>query len=150
MTRSGKRYKFKELEFWAADGMVAVLDTKKAGGDQLSVENATVWLTPKDFLRRALGAFVLHRHFSVTEARRLLDDAQTCAKEAYVQGNPLDEKVFRQKMEDARKIQISTTGIIVPFAQPRRDPLYESYVRELKQLERRNDKTAEEVLLKGY
>lgn len=128
--------------------MVAVLDTKKAGGTQLSVEEATVWLTPKRFLRRALAAYMLHRHYSVAQARKFLSEAQECAKEAHLQGTILNPRVLEDKLRERKPIIVSTAGLELPIS-ARKDPLYEQYVNELKRYENRTDLKPEEVLLKG-
>lgn len=110
----GKHYRFQNYEFWACDGMIAILDLEKAGSTEESVAAATKWLRPGEFLKNAIGARMMLDLTDPWEGRRMLEAAQACVKEAIKQGNIFDPKSFEQMVEDRRKVQVSTVNLNMP------------------------------------
>jgi len=82
--RKGKVYKYKDLEFWAADGVVCIINTKDEDPEG-NMETAS----PIEFVKRA---FAVHFKWQEnkfpderSETEKLLEDAIACAKEAHKQ-----------------------------------------------------------------
>lgn len=105
--KSGKRYKFKNYEFWAEDGTIAILDLNQAGSTEESVKSATKHVPLGEFVRNAAAAASLQSVFDRHQARKLLNDALECIAEAKKQGDMSDPKVLADKIQSRRKIQIS-------------------------------------------
>jgi hypothetical protein len=144
MAKSGRHYTFRNYEFWAADGMIAILDTDKAGSSQLSVEEATKWVRPKEFLENAMAARVLLDETNPAEGRKLLEDAHACFKEAIRQGDISNPKILHQRLEEARPIRVSTAGLFIPQRSPQ-----QRYIDRLRKLEGKKVEDIGKVLTEG-
>lgn len=77
----GKVYKYKSLEFYAADGIICIVDEN----DEKPEEQMEI-CTPAEFIKRAIA---VHFKWSQnkapsewSETSKLLEDALACAKEA--------------------------------------------------------------------
>lgn len=143
MKASGKRYKFRKYEFWASCGMIAILDTEAAGGDQRSVEDATKWVRPAEFLENAMAARSLIR--DPWEGRRMLEAAQQCVKEAVQQGDIYDPTKFRQMLDESRPVIVSTVGLAIP-----QRTACERYIEQFRKLRQNKKATVEDVFVNGY
>ena len=100
-----KRYRFRQFEFWAHYGKVALLDTERVS-DELNEVDAVIWLSPKEFLERALAARALMIERYKGEGRKFLDDAKECAKEAKEQGDISDPNILQKKFEEYRPVKV--------------------------------------------
>jgi hypothetical protein len=160
MTKSGKRYKFRNYEFWAADGVIAILDTSKAGSSRESVENATKYVFISDFIKNVIAAYGIHSAIDRREAKKMLEDAMECVKEANKKGDISNPKILQQKLEDSRPVKLSMANYgpsrIFPSASPR--PLFESnllgpsgkaFMRKIYELRASNSANVDDIFLNG-
>lgn len=94
----GKVYKYRDLEFWACDGIICIINTKDPD-PYANMDTAS----PVEFVKRAIAL-----HFKWTENKfpweryetdRLLEDALACAKEARKQTESLMDKQESKKMK---------------------------------------------------
>lgn len=84
MKKKGKVYKYQSLEFYAADGLICIIDTR----DEDPIANMEV-CRPGEFIKRAIA---VHFKWSQNkkpdefrETEKLMEDAVACAKEAQKQ-----------------------------------------------------------------
>jgi hypothetical protein len=105
----GKVYKYKSLEFYAADGVICIIDEN----DEKPEEQMEV-CTPAEFIKRAIA---VHFKWSQnkapsewSETSKLLEDALACAKEAQKQ---TEEMVYDIESKN-RKILIPRVFTSVP------------------------------------
>lgn len=110
----GKHYKFRNYEFWAVNGMIAILDLDKAGSTEESVAQAIKWLRPGEFMKNAIGARIMLELTDPWEGRRMLEAAQACVKEALSQGNIFDQKALEQMIQERKPTQVSTVNLDLP------------------------------------
>jgi hypothetical protein len=106
LRKEGQHYKFDDLEFWAEDGVICIVDARN--GDINAV-------TCKEFVERAE---VINREAKratyASDQRRLNDcvlNMYEVWKEAKQQGDPTDPAVMRQRLKD-RKRAILTPSLI--------------------------------------
>lgn len=139
-----KRYRFRQFEFWAHYGKIALLDTERVS-DELNEVDAIIWLSPKEFMERAMAARALMIERYKGEGRKLLDDALACAKEAEAQGDISDPKILQQKFEEFRPVKVffpSQPRLIVPGRTTK-------IIEKLRELRAKSRLSAEEVLRSG-
>lgn len=105
-TKEGKHYQFDDIEFWAEDGIICIIDTRN--GDTNAV-------TCKEFVKRAS---VINdeaaRAANSSERRRLQDcvlNMHAAWKEAKTQGDPSDPEVLKRRLKERRRA-ILTPGLV--------------------------------------
>lgn len=135
-----KRYTFRQFEFWAHYGKIALLDTEQVTGDKLEGD-CIIWLSPKDFLERAMAYRALMIEKYNGEGRRFLEMAKECAKEAYEQGDISDPEILRRKQEELRPVKVfipSQETLGSRLFIPGYDPVKEKYIRQLRKYREMN------------
>ena len=112
----GRHYRFGKYEFWAARGMISLVDTEAAGNSSGTEQNH--WrIAPGEFMKRAIGAYMQEpdKYESKRRAlRRLLDDAKTACKLAKAQGDPTDPSVLDHVVRHQRKKSV----LVLPHELP--------------------------------
>jgi hypothetical protein len=115
MARSeGKHYRFRTIEFWAEDGLVRVLDTRRAQASSAHVDEFISSIQPGEFIVRCIAARSQAQDkypHEAAEARRLLTEGVECAKLAKSQGNPCDADVQEHVARHNRKSSIIVPGL---------------------------------------
>jgi hypothetical protein len=94
----GTRYKWRNFEFWAHCGKVALLDTDNIDPNLPEIDSVK-FLSPRDFLARACGVYAIIADTHRKEGKKLLEQALECVKEAKNQGDISDPKVYQDKAE---------------------------------------------------
>lgn len=110
--KESKHYYFMDLEFWAQNGMVTVLDNKRAGNG-LPANDCVFHMSPGEFIKRAIAVRMSTDDKYPDErqrASRFMDEAVQVAKLAKAQGDPTDQKVLDHVVKHERKTQILVPG----------------------------------------
>ncbi|MEM2927852.1 MAG: hypothetical protein QW727_04330 [Candidatus Pacearchaeota archaeon] len=112
--RKGKVYRYEDLEFYACDGVVCIINTKDENPEQ-NMETAS----PIEFVKRAIAV-----HFKWSENKapselsktsKLLEDALSCAKEAHKQTQDLAEYQENKKMKIFVPVMVEGIKNLEPF-----------------------------------
>ena len=111
--KTGPHRTFRNIEFWADNGMIAMVDTDLAATNPDS-PRVQKMIRPGLFLKQALGAYmsVWDRYpDEIQDARRMLEEAKEAVKLAMSQGDPFSIKVqeHREKHGDGH-VQILMPG----------------------------------------
>jgi hypothetical protein len=89
----GKRYKFRQTEFWAENGSIKQLDHRKGPEPDYTV------VSVRDMLLRARALNEQAKHMTYADERmehiKLVEDIIACCKEARAQGDPFVESTFQ-------------------------------------------------------
>lgn len=112
LLKEGPRYKFKDLTFWASNGLIYIEDQKDGEFVVLTADEA--------FERAKQMAEELPYMKYYKEQMELLDGIQKvadCVKDAKDQGDPMSEDVRREKAREIKRSRggskmILPTGII--------------------------------------
>lgn len=104
-----KKYQFRNFLFWAHYGKIALLDTEKVDSS-MPEQDSIVWLSPKEFLERAMAVRALITEKYSGEGRRFIEDALACVKEAKEQGDISNPKILAEKMRILRPVKIFIPG----------------------------------------
>jgi len=110
MTKEGKHYRFRNIEFWAERGLIQFVDERFPPEDDRSHDVLTVteFLENIRAINRELGNI---KHADErAEHDRLIENGIKCAKEAQNQGRPDDPEHVRQILKDRRKNWVMGTG----------------------------------------
>jgi len=111
MSKPGKHYRFRKLEFWAESGMVNLVDERFPPSHPGSFKVIMVreWLERLDTLNKEL-----HRWNKYADERNemsnFIDNGIACAKEARSQGRPDDPKAAADILKSRRKTHFIGTG----------------------------------------
>lgn len=111
--KEGKHYYFMDLEFWANNGMVTVLDGKRAG-DGRDAADCLFHMSPGEFIKRAISVRMTLGDKYADErqrASRFMEEAAIVAKVAKKQGDLSDANVVDHMMRHDRKAQILVPGM---------------------------------------
>lgn len=110
MARAGKRYRFREIEFWAERGLIQFVDERFPPEDSRSHDVLTVreFLLNIRSINAALGRI---RHAGERiEHEQLVENGIRCAKEAQNQGRPDNPEHVRQILRDRRRAWVLGGG----------------------------------------
>lgn len=141
-----RRYKFRNFEFWAHYGKVALLDTDRVS-DELNEVDAIIWLSPKQFFERALAARALMIERYKGEGLKFLEDALACAKEAEKQGDISNPEILKKKFEEFRPTKVfipQQSSLLVPGG-VQEHPI----MQKLRELRKKSNIDVETVLTSG-
>ena len=94
----GKRYKYRDFEFYAMDGSIVYIDTRTGEFHYFRI---------CDFLERAVALHRAMGHWAWADERvrdqRFALDCAECVKEAHSQGDPFDPDVSRHTRQAIRR-----------------------------------------------
>lgn len=142
--RPKKRYKFRNYEFWASYGKVAILDTENYDPKYNDIDNAR-YISPGELIKRAMAIRVLLDDINPEEGRKLLEDAVECAKEAAAQGDISNMDILRKKAED-----LKPTFIWIPSnIRLRQEGIFDQ-LRRLKKISEEKKIDPKNVFAEGY
>lgn len=113
--RESKHFKFRDLEFWAQNGMVTVLDTERANENR-PVEDCLFHMSPGEFIKRAIAVRMTVGDTypdEQREASRFLEEATVVVKMAKAQGDLSDPNVVEHMIKHERKAQILVPNTLV-------------------------------------
>jgi hypothetical protein len=105
---------FRDLRYWAQDGMVAIMDEKDG---QLKFEAPMTMRYRAVSIAKEADSMRLHGGHYVDEQRELLKAARglmEVVKSAEDQGCPLDPNVLQQQVEERKRVYISLSGLDLP------------------------------------
>jgi hypothetical protein len=107
-----------------------------------------------------IAAYGIHSAIDRREAKKMLEDAMECVKEANKKGDISNPKILQQKLEDSRPVKLSMANYgpsrIFPSASPR--PLFESnllgpsgkaFMRKIYELRASNSANVDDIFLNG-
>lgn len=143
----GKRYKFRNFEFWAHFGKIALLDTENIDPN-LPEMDSVKFLSPKEFLQRAMAVHALIADTHRAEGKKLLDDALECVKEAKRQGDISDYKVYLDKVEKYGRPK--TIYIPGPRTYSESDADFINRLRKLRKVSEEKNITTRDILIGGF
>lgn len=106
--------RFKDLHYWAQDGMVYIMDERN--GDIKQEAPMTMRYRAVSFAKEA-DSMRLHGGHYVDEQRELLQaarDLMQVVKAAEDQGCPLDPRVLQQQVEERKRVYVSLSGLNIP------------------------------------
>jgi hypothetical protein len=106
--KEGKHFHYMDLEFWAQNGMVTVLDSKRAA-DGRDAADCIFHVSPGEFIKRAIAVRMSTGDQYPDERRRasrFMEEAVIVAKEAKKQGDPSDERVLDHVLKHNKRAQI--------------------------------------------
>ncbi len=114
VVRNGTVLTFRDLRYWAQDGMVAIMDEKNG---ELKYEapmtmryRAVALAKEADSMKDRGGHYVDERRELLSAAR----DLMSVVRAAEEQGCPLDPRVLQQQVEERRKVYVSLSGLNIP------------------------------------
>ena len=113
---AGPHYRYKNIEFWANNGMVSIVDVEAAEKGKTGRE-AERLLRPGEFLKQALGAYMsVHDRYpsEFREARNMLEQAKEVVKLAKHQGDALDPAVIDHYIKHEQPARIFIPGEMRP------------------------------------
>jgi hypothetical protein len=111
MSKAGKHYRFRKLEFWAESGMVNLIDERFQPSHPGSFKVIMVreWLERLDTINKEI-----HRWNKYADERNemsnFVDNGVACAREARKQGRPDDPKAVEDMLKSRRKTHIIGNG----------------------------------------
>jgi len=114
IVKNSKVFSFRDLRYWAQDGMVAIIDEK--AGDIKYEAPMTMRYRAVSFAREAEHMKDRGGHY-VDERRELLQAAKNLMeviKAAEDQGNPMDPDIRRQQAEERKRVYVSLSGLNIP------------------------------------
>jgi hypothetical protein len=106
--------KFRDLHYWAQDGMVFIMDERN--GDIKQEAPMTMRYRAVSFAKEATSMKEHGGHY-VDEQRELLAaarDLMQVVKTAEEQGCPLDPRVLQQQVEERKRVYVSLSGLNIP------------------------------------
>ena len=115
--REGPHYRFRDMEFWAEDGLITIVDVRRAEDSDVPHEDSVRHIRPGEMVKRAVAVrmFIGDKYPNrAAEARRLLTDAATAAKLAQRQGIPLTPEAAEEARKRRRKGRIVVPGMPEP------------------------------------
>ena len=105
---------FRDLRYWAQDGMVAIMDEKNG---ELKYEAPMTMRYRAVSLAKEAESMKDHGGHYVDERRELLSaarDLMTVVRAAEDQGCPLDPRVLQQQVEERKRVYVSLSGLNIP------------------------------------
>ncbi len=111
--KESKHYHFRDLEFWACNGIVTVLDERRAG-DGRDANDCVFHMSPGEFLKRAIAVRMSTDDKYPDERRRagrFMEEAAIVAKQAKAQGDPSDARTRGHVVTHGRSSQILVPGM---------------------------------------
>ena len=121
MPREGKHFRFDDIEFWAEDGLVFIVDHRDGSCklDYLS-----------DFKKRAFAlneeAKRLYKEGKYPDEHKKMTDCvcsmRDCYTEAKDQGDPGDPKILAQKLKERRRTMMLIPGPVATLPTPKGVP----------------------------
>lgn len=112
MSKESKHFRFRQVEFWAKDGRVYMVDLAKAGDSRASILEQVFTLSPGELLQRAIAVRMTaddRYPEQVRVARKLLEEATVVAKAAKFQGDPTDRNVLEHVTKHKRNNRVLVT-----------------------------------------
>jgi len=101
--KEGKHYIFSDLEFWAEEGTICIMD--RQNGEITAA-------TTRDFAKRAEAINVEAKRVTIPDEKRALQECVLSMyavwKEAKTQGDPTDPQVLRQKVKERKRAILVT------------------------------------------
>ena len=114
IVKEGNVLSFRDLRYWAQDGMVAIIDEKTG---EMKFEAPMTMRYRAVSLAREADSMRLHGGHYVDEQRELLKaarDLMGVVKAAEDQGCPLDPRVLQQQVEERKRVYVSLSGLDLP------------------------------------
>jgi hypothetical protein len=111
MSKAGKHYRFRKLEFWSESGMINLVDERYPPDHPGSFKVIMVrdWLERLNTLNKEI-----HRWNKYTDERNemsnFIDNGIACVKEAKTQGRPDDPKAAAEILKSRRKTHFIGNG----------------------------------------
>jgi hypothetical protein len=103
LRKEGKHHTFDDLEFWAEDGIVCIVDTRDGSCNAV---------TRKDFVKRASAIYDESQRSKYASDKKKLQDLiismHEVWKEANTQGDPADVNVVKHRLKESRKAILVT------------------------------------------
>ena len=112
MPKQSKHYKFRNIEFWAEQGLVTLIDEDKGGDSRVTADEAIRRISPVEFLERVVAVRIGTPDYSdeLFEVRQFMDRAVEVIKIARAQGDPTDPNVLAHMSRHQRRSQILMPG----------------------------------------
>ena len=105
---------FRDLRYWAQDGMVAIMDEKngemKFEAPMTMRYRAVSMAAEAESMRLSSGHYVDEQRELLKTARGLME----VIKAAEEQGCPLDPRVRQQQTEERKRVYVSLSGLNIP------------------------------------
>jgi hypothetical protein len=105
---------FRDLRYWAQDGMVSIMDEKNGELKQeapMTMRYRAVALAKEaESMKERGGHYADERKELLVAAR----DLMTVVKAAEDQGCPLDPRVMQQQIEERKRVYVSLSGLNIP------------------------------------
>ena len=113
VVKENKVYSFRDLRYWAQDGMVMIADERT--GEIKAEAPMTMRYRAISFARESesMGANSGHYQDERRELLRAAKGLMEVVKAAEEQGCPLDPRVMQQA-EERRKVYVSLSGLNIP------------------------------------
>lgn len=114
IVKESKVYSFRDLRYWAQDGMVMIADERT--GEFKAEAPMTMRYRALSFAREAnaMGANSGHYQDEKRELLRAAKGLMEVIQAAEEQGCPLDPRVMQQQAEERRKVYVSLSGLNIP------------------------------------
>lgn len=110
MAREGKRFRFRDLLFWAQSGMICIQDERYDAKDPESFE--VVMVREMLFRVRAVNADIHRIKYADEreEHHKFVENMIKCCKEAQTQGRPDDPKAVASMLRHRRQTWVMGSG----------------------------------------
>lgn len=107
-------FTFRDLRYWAQDGMVYIVDERdgeiKTEAPMTMRYRALSFAREADSMRHSGGHYTSERKELLTAAKNLMQ----VVLNAEAQGCPLDPRVLQQQVEERKKVYVSLSGLNIP------------------------------------
>jgi hypothetical protein len=114
VVKDNKVFAFRDLRYWAQDGMVMIADEKtgefKAEAPMTMRYRAISFARESDSMGANSGHYQDERRELLSAAKNLMEVVKT----AEAQGCPLDPRVMQQQVEERRRVYVSLSGLNIP------------------------------------
>jgi hypothetical protein len=114
IVKEGKVLSFRDLKYWAQDGMVYIIDERSG---EMKIEAPMVMRYRAIALAREADSMRQRQGHYRDEIKELLLAAKGLMEvilAAEEQGTPTDPEVLRQQVEERRKVYVSLSGLNIP------------------------------------
>ena len=94
--------------------MITIVDVERAADSDISHQKSVVYVTPGEFLKRAVAARLIvsdDYQFEAAMAKRMLENAGIAAKLAKAQGTPLTPETTEEMLKKRRKSQVTVPAL---------------------------------------
>jgi len=114
IVKEGKVLSFRDIRYWAQDGMVAIMDERN--GEMkfeapMNMRYRAVSFASEAESMRTRGGHYVDEHRELLQAAKGLMEVIKAAEE---QGCPLDPNVMRQQAEERKRVYVSLSGLNIP------------------------------------